>query len=81
MAGACRSTKAGLCRSVGQKWRSFIQRSARQRMNSISSAVRCSLRTTAVVPSYSSTRSLTTRPRATKSRVIGVPGYGVGCWM
>ena len=46
------------------KWRSFIQRSARQRRNSISSAGRCSVRTTAVVPSYSSTRSLTISPRA-----------------
>ena len=55
-------------------WRTFIQRSARQRMNSISSASRCAVRTTAVVPSYSSRRSLTTRPRSTKSRVIGVRG-------
>ena len=37
--------------------------------------------TTAVVPSYSSTRSLTIRLRRRKSTVIGVPGYGVGCWM
>ena len=50
-------------------------------MNSMSSADRCALRVTAVVPSYSSTRWLTTRPRSMKSRVIGVPGYGVGCWM
>ena len=47
----------------------------------MSSAARCSVRTTAVVPSYSSTRSLTMRPRRRKSSVIGVPGYGVGCWM
>jgi hypothetical protein len=36
--------------------RTFIQRSAFQRMNSMSSAARCALRVTAVVPSYSSTR-------------------------
>ena len=24
---------------------------------------------------------LTIKPRSAKSRVIGVPGYGVGCWM
>ncbi len=40
-----------------------------------------SLRTTAVVPSYSLTSSFTIRPRLRKSAVIGVPGYGVGCWM
>ena len=62
--------------------RTFIQRSAFHRMNSISSASRCALRVTAVVPSYSSTRVIDDRdPRSTKSRVIGVPGYGVGCWM
>ena len=39
------------------------------------------LRVTAVVPSYSSTRGFTIRPRSRNVRVIGVPGYGVGCWM
>ena len=62
-------------------WRTFIHRSARHRMNSISSASRCALRVTAVVPSYSSTRRLTIKSRSRNSRVIGVPGYGVGCWM
>ena len=61
--------------------RTFIQRSALHRMNSISSGSTCGVRMTAVVPSYSSTRGLAMRLRATKSSVIGVPGYGVGCWM
>ena len=47
----CRSTNSGLCRNAAGMCRTFIQRSARQRRNSISSADRCSLRTTAVVPS------------------------------
>ena len=51
-------TKLGSCRSAAGMCRTFIQRSAFQRRNSISSAARCSVRTTAVVPSYSSSRSI-----------------------
>ena len=43
-AAGCGRDAAGMCRT-------FIHRSARHRMNSISSADRCSVRTTAVVPS------------------------------
>ena len=46
-----RRTKPGLCANAAGMCRTFIQRSARQRRNSISSAWTCSLRTTAVVPS------------------------------
>ena len=46
----------------------------RQRRNSISSAESVSLRTTAVVPSYSSSRSCRMRPRSRSSFVMGVPG-------
>ena len=55
-------------------WRTFIQRSARQRMNSISRSERFSQRTTEVVPSYSATASVAISPRARKSADIGVPG-------
>src|SRR5215470_6602864 len=51
--------------------RSFIQRSARHRKNSSSSVERCSVLTTAVVPSYSSSRSLMMSPRSRKSLLIG----------
>src|SRR5690242_21529412 len=47
----------GLCAIATGMWRALIQRSARHRMNSICIGVRCSVRTTAVVPSYSSRRS------------------------
>ena len=77
----CVITNHGSCANASGMWRTLIHRSARQRMNSTSSALRCSVRTTAVVPSYSSTASLTIRFRSRKSFVIGVPGYGVGCWM
>jgi hypothetical protein len=77
----CRSTNRGLCASAAGRCASFIHRSARQRRNSISAASSDEVLTTAVVPSYSSARRFTTRPRASKSRFIGVPGYGVGCWM
>ena len=52
----CRRTNSGLCRNAAGMCFTFIQRSARQRRNSISSADTCSLRTTAVVP-YSATTS------------------------
>ena len=62
-------------------WRVFIHRSARQRSYSISRGWRCSVATIAVVPSYSSMRSILMRLRARKSFVIGVPiqgGFNVG---
>src|SRR5262245_36199133 len=46
----CRRTNSGLWRNAAGMCFTFIQRSARQRRNSISSADTCSLRTTAVVP-------------------------------
>ena len=46
---------SGSWRKTAGMWRTFIQRSAFQRMNSTSSGSRCAPRVTAVVPSYSST--------------------------
>ena len=79
--GRCAARTPGRAGTATDMWRTFIHRSARHRMNSMSSAERCALRVTAVVPSYSSTRELVMSPFSTKSRVMGVPGYGVGCWM
>ena len=67
VAHAAEAIAAGKCRI-------FIQRSAFQRRNSTSSSERRPVRTTAVVPSYSSSRSWTINPRAARSRVMGVPG-------
>ena len=64
---ACLTTKPGYSRIAAGMWRTFIQRSARHRRYSISSASRCALRVTADVPSYSSTRVLTISPRSRKS--------------
>jgi hypothetical protein len=55
-------TKSGSCEKSAERWRTLIQRSAFQRKNSTSFPVRFSQATTAVVPSYSSTRSLVIRP-------------------
>lgn len=76
--GAFRKRKCGLWANAAGMWRSLIQRSARHRRNSTSPAERCSVLTTAVVPSYYSSRSLMISPLSRKSFVIGVPGYGVG---
>ena len=42
---------------------------------------RCAVRTTAVVPSYSSSASLTMSPRSRSRASSASAGYGVGCWM
>ena len=60
------NTKPGWSRSAVGMCRTFIQRSAFQRRNSISSASRCALRVTADVPSYSSTRVVHDEPTLAK---------------
>jgi hypothetical protein len=62
-------------------WRIFIQRSAFQRTYSTSSADTCSVRTTAVIPSYSSSRSfMIKRARGTlPSWAFADKAWGAGC--
>ena len=69
--GAFRNRKSGLWANAAGMRRSFIQRSACHRRNSTSSAERCSVLTTAVVPSYSSSRSLIISPTPIASPVAG----------